>query len=416
MASPLEAILGGIRGRQEFDQINAQQNLAQAAAQPGFNSAFSPEMQQVAAFSNDPAAGFLALSKQKQQSFFDDAQKGLNFAKQGKWKQVTNLAQKRLANITRSNGDPADTLAVINAVANQDFGGATQLLQSGVDLGIQAGALKQQGTAAGREKVRLFKMLKAMPFKTEEQKSLKTQFARIIGAEGKQQSLEDKLQFQIDKQKIAGDIKVQQDITKAGGAESAKLTSQFKLKPLVSAGVETALINVRTAAEAAKGNRSKSLALNLYNTGIKGLSDSLGGTSTGVFAGLIPAMTANQQIAEGAGAAMAPILKQIFRAAGEGVFTDQDQALLIGMLPSRKTAPKARLSMLSNIDLIVQAKLKGEDIQPLSGPSLGGQQPAAGQFNSSKLGRSVSEQDITDTLSANPGMTREQLFQQLGIQ
>jgi len=45
-------------------------------------------------------------------------------------------------------------------------------------------------------------------------------------------------------------------------------------------------------------------------------------------------------------------------------------------------------------------------------------QPAqqAGQFNSSVLGRVVSEQDIQDTLNANPGLTRDQLFQQLGIQ
>ncbi len=37
-------------------------------------------------------------------------------------------------------------------------------------------------------------------------------------------------------------------------------------------------------------------------------------------------------------------------------------------------------------------------------------------FNSSALGRQVSEQDIADTLQANPGITREQLLKQLGIQ
>ena len=35
---------------------------------------------------------------------------------------------------------------------------------------------------------------------------------------------------------------------------------------------------------------------------------------------------------------------------------------------------------------------------------------------SSALNKEVTEQDITDTLEANPGITREQLFQQLGIQ
>ena len=40
----------------------------------------------------------------------------------------------------------------------------------------------------------------------------------------------------------------------------------------------------------------------------------------------------------------------------------------------------------------------------------------AGTLNSSALGRQISEQDITDTLQANQGLTREQLLQQLGIQ
>jgi len=38
------------------------------------------------------------------------------------------------------------------------------------------------------------------------------------------------------------------------------------------------------------------------------------------------------------------------------------------------------------------------------------------QLNSSVLGRVITEQDITDTLNANPGMTRDQVFEQLGIQ
>ena len=41
---------------------------------------------------------------------------------------------------------------------------------------------------------------------------------------------------------------------------------------------------------------------------------------------------------------------------------------------------------------------------------------APASFNSTALGRQVSEQDIADTLQANTGLTREQLFQQLGIQ
>jgi hypothetical protein len=54
---------------------------------------------------------------------------------------------------------------------------------------------------------------------------------------------------------------------------------------------------------------------------------------------------------------MAPILKQIFRTAGEGTFTDADQKLLLAMVPTRTDTPTARKAKLANIDTIVRAKL-----------------------------------------------------------
>lgn len=58
-------------------------------------------------------------------------------------------------------------------------------------------------------------------------------------------------------------------------------------------------------------------------------------------------------------------------------------------------------------------------VQPEAQPQQAAQpqaQPQAGTFTSSALGRQISEQDIADTLQANPGLTREALLQQLGIQ
>ena len=57
------------------------------------------------------------------------------------------------------------------------------------------------------------------------------------------------------------------------------------------------------------------------------------------------------------GAAMAPVLKQLFRVSGEGVFTDRDQALLLDMVPKRTDLPAAREAKIANIDAIVRAKL-----------------------------------------------------------
>jgi hypothetical protein len=98
-------------------------------------------------------------------------------------------------------------------------------------------------------------------------------------------------------------------------------------------------------------------ALSLYEQAKEGLISGLEGTVTGPLIGKAPAITSKQQTAQGSIAAMAPVLKQLFRAAGEGVFTDKDQELLIQMIPTRETNPEARKAMLENIDAIVRAKL-----------------------------------------------------------
>jgi len=95
----------------------------------------------------------------------------------------------------------------------------------------------------------------------------------------------------------------------------------------------------------------------LYETARDGLLSGLKGSDTGPILGRIPAVTSKQQIAEGSIAAMAPVLKQLFRVAGEGVFTDRDQALLLEMIPKRSDHPEAIEAKTKNIDAIVRAKL-----------------------------------------------------------
>lgn len=103
--------------------------------------------------------------------------------------------------------------------------------------------------------------------------------------------------------------------------------------------------------------RDINAALDVYEKAKQGLLSGLQETVTGPLIGKLPAITSKQQTAQGGVAAMAPVLKQLFRAAGEGVFTDRDQQLLIEMIPTRETNPEARRAMLENIDAIVRAKL-----------------------------------------------------------
>lgn len=114
----------------------------------------------------------------------------------------------------------------------------------------------------------------------------------------------------------------------------------------------------RTQGEIAGTREAKApIAYATYQAGIKSLEQAMSGTNTGPLAGRIPAMTANQQIAEGAEATMAPVLKQLFRDSGEGTFTDADQAMLMKMVPGRTDHPEARKAKIEMIDGIVKAKL-----------------------------------------------------------
>lgn len=167
-------------------------------------------------------------------------------------------------------------------------------------------------------------------------------------------------------------------IDKAGGAENAKNESKLNYEPIITrenekakADVElstkpaitTAVNTAANEADATAKNKAvaqkNALALELYRKGRDGVSQALAKTTTGPIAGRLPAVTANQQTAEGALSAMAPVLKEIFRQAGEGTFTKDDQATLMAMLPTRDDLPEARDAKLKNVDELVEIKLSG---------------------------------------------------------
>lgn len=150
----------------------------------------------------------------------------------------------------------------------------------------------------------------------------------------------------------------------AGAIENAKIGAQIGNAGRITAieadragAVETAKTRAQQAGEKTERDRSNASAYRVYEQGLKGLTGGLDAAETGPIIGRLPALTANQQVAQGGVDAMAPILKQMFRSAGEGTFTDKDQELLLSMLPTRKDLPEARKAKLANIDNIVRAKL-----------------------------------------------------------
>lgn len=114
--------------------------------------------------------------------------------------------------------------------------------------------------------------------------------------------------------------------------------------------------------------RQSQVAFQVYQQARDSLRNAMQGTDTGPIAGRLPAITSAQQIAEGATATMAPVLKQLFRTAGEGVFTDRDQQLLLDMLPRRTDHPEAAAAKIEMVDQLVAAKL-GVPGSPAAAPS-----------------------------------------------
>lgn len=122
--------------------------------------------------------------------------------------------------------------------------------------------------------------------------------------------------------------------------------------------------------EAAAAKNAK--AFSTYEAGMKSLERDLLGTTTGYFAGMLPAITSSQQSADMAINRMAPLLKNIFRESGEGVFTDRDQELLIGMIPTRGTNPDVIANSIKAINDIVRLKLSGTGMSTPATGATGG--------------------------------------------
>lgn len=156
----------------------------------------------------------------------------------------------------------------------------------------------------------------------------------------------------------------------AGATEVAKLDANLSRADQIAAADanrQRQIDEAKAQAEKNAGRAGLDASYNLYQVARDGLVQALEGARTGPIAGRLPAVQAADQNADSAVASMAPVLKQLFRSAGEGVFTDKDQQMLLDMMPTRAMLPEARMDAIRRIDAIVQAKLQGGGGTPTAG-------------------------------------------------
>lgn len=291
------------------------------------------------------------LDADRQQALLQDA-----FSVQGKINNndlagARDILQDRVDTIAQLGGDDTDTLGVLRKLEAGDVQGALSDVSTVVEFGREQGLLKGDLRTA---KQREFEDMSAEFSPEDVTQARRIQAGLDPRAVGSSAATIAATPGQTDEVARSEAIIAGQ---RAGAVEGAQLTAQLQLEPQVSLAVQNAISNATANAEATAQNRNNTTALELYDVAMKGVSEAFGNVHAGPIIGLMPAMTANAQIADGAVAAMAPVLKQLFRAAGEGVFTDKDQELLLGMIPSRQTLPEARGPLLENIDAIVRVKL-----------------------------------------------------------
>ncbi len=346
----------------------------------------------------------LAQSRELQQQV---AQEGLGSQAFSQLAGIDAQSATKLKGLLKTDDQGLDAVfkdaAVFSSLQQADPTGqrGSQFLQSRIGLGESQGRdmfltkglletnLKDPAaaTAEARSFLDIPGQLKAQTGKTAETRAFE-ELTKDLTPEQKKQAALVKLRLipgavGSAAQTISADEQLTQDVAISQAAieaakETGKLGSQLKLKPRIQKAVAVATGEANLISDNKKLENSNKKALDVYNVGIKSLADSLSKTTTGPFVGRMLALTGSAQSAEGAVAIMAPLLKKVFRGAGEGTFSDADQKLLIDMIPTRKDRPSAIKFKLNAIDAIIQAKLGTE--QAVAGDKETPQQTTIGRF------------------------------------
>ena len=233
-------------------------------------------------------------------------------------------------------------------------------------------------------------------------------------------------------ERIAGDTDLTQSVAssaatiegaKESAKEGAKLKQQLNHKPAIARAVKLAEKEAIEKGEVLTAlNRSKAALPGLL-TAVDELKD-LSSIATSTIGGKIfdaavkqtgfgstKGATARAKFIAIVNNQVLPLLKETFGAA----FTAQEGEALKATMGDPDASPEEKMVQLEAFITQKQRDIQTRERQLEPQEQEPEQQQAAG-FSSSALGRQVSEQDIADTLQANPGITREQLLKQLGIQ
>lgn len=334
-------VLGNVRQGQQFAvNLDQQQALAERQSQLAPLKLQSEQFRvqgqkQVIDQRND---------QQKNQSLFNTALR-VDSASDA---EIIPILEASIARVQGLGGDAKESMAALELARSGDFGTVRSGAKNLIEVGVRQGDIEPQGGTQSAEG-KSFESLIANFSDADKTKARRVKAGldpRMVGSA---------TQTIADLGTAATIADVEEVISSA--KETGKLTAQHKLKPVVEAAVISAVGQAKAEVAKLGEERSSIKTLAIYNNSMSNLTKALDNTITGPFIGLTPALTANAQIADGAIAMMLPLMKDVFRGAGEGTFTEGDQKILTDMIPTRSDSAEARRSKITFIDELIRSKL-----------------------------------------------------------
>lgn len=284
----------------------------------------------------------------RQQAMAQDARIGLYHLQNNNLGAFEKLATNRIELIKQQGENPSDTMAILD-LAKRDPAAAIRELQSLDFEAVQRGLLPEQKPEYKSKGVQSSEILPDGTVITV----LKDNSTSVIDSEGNE--LKGKARIEAIRQARQFGAEAQGE--RSAQREQGKLSAQLNLGPKLKGAVESAVAAAKQNAANSENDKSNERAFAVYEAAKSGLLSALSNASTGPISGWLPAITTNQQIAQGAIAAMAPTMKEMFRSSGEGTFTDSDQKVLMDMIPTRSDTQDTIKAKMENIDTIIRAKL-----------------------------------------------------------
>lgn len=262
--------------------------------------------------------------------------------------EIIPILEASIARVQSLGGDAKESMAALELARTGDFATVRSGAKNLIDIGVRQGDIKPQGGTQSAEG----KSFESLIANFSDADKIK---ARRVKAGLDPRMVGSAIQTIADQGIEANIANVEKVITEA--KEIGKLTAQQKLKPVVEAAVISAVGQAKAEVAKLGEERSSIKTLAIYNNSMSNLTKALDNTITGPFIGLTPALTANAQIADGAIAMMLPLMKDVFRGAGEGTFTEGDQKILTDMIPTRSDGAEARRTKIMFIDELIRARL-----------------------------------------------------------